>query len=136
MQNQSRKVALILDLCRAHYTNVNLTNVKFFYLPPFTFTTSITQPLDAGIINSMKCNYKKRLIHKLLLSYDVWEVENFEYLFNRLKNYCPIPNEVCYKDFVNADGLVTSRILKKSIINLLSSIWILKTLMWKITIMK
>ena len=83
----------------------------------------------------MKCNYKKRLIHKLLLSYETkiefkltlldalndiklawddvkqeavsncfnhcWkiklvnpenndEVENFEYLFNRLKNYCPI----------------------------------------------
>ena len=35
--------------------------------------------------------------------------ENFEYLFNRLKNYCLIPNEVCYKDFINADnGLVTS----------------------------
>ena len=103
----------------------------------------------------MKCNYKKNLIHKLLLSYetkikfkltlldalndiklawddvkqeivsncfnhcweiklvnpenDVGEVENFEYLFNRLKNYCPIPNEVCYEDFINADnGLVRS----------------------------
>ena len=40
---------------------------------------------------------------------DIGEVENFEYLFNRLKNYCPILNEVCYKDFINADnGLVTS----------------------------
>ena len=26
--------------------------------------------MDEGIINSMKCNYKKRLIHKLLLSYE------------------------------------------------------------------
>jgi len=67
MQNQSRKVALILDRCRAHYTNINLTNVDLLCLLPNT--TSKTQPLD-GIINSMKCNYKKRLIHKLLLSYE------------------------------------------------------------------
>jgi len=40
---------------------------------------------------------------------DVGEVEHFEYLFNRLKNYCPIRNEVCYKDFISSDnGLVTS----------------------------
>jgi len=63
MQNQLRKVALIPDRCRAHYTNINLTNVDLFYLQPNT--TSKTQPLDAGIINSMKCSYKKRLIHKL-----------------------------------------------------------------------
>ena len=36
----------------------------------YSSTTSKTQPLDVGIINSMKCNYKKRLIHKLLLSYE------------------------------------------------------------------
>ena len=34
MQNQSRKVALILDHCRTLYTNINLTNVELFYLPP------------------------------------------------------------------------------------------------------
>ena len=57
------KVALILDFCRAYYININLTNVELFYLPPNT--TSKTQPLDEEIINLMKCNYIKRLIHKL-----------------------------------------------------------------------
>ena len=56
MQNQSRKVTVILDRCRAHYTNINLTNVELFNLSPNT--ASKIQPLDAEMINSMKCNYK------------------------------------------------------------------------------
>ena len=43
------------------------------------------------------------------------EVENFKDLFNWLKNYCSIPNEVCYKDFIDADNeLVTNYTLSSN----------------------
>lgn len=69
MKHQNRKVALILDRCPAHPRNINnLTNVELYFLPPNT--TSITQPLDAGIINSMKCLYRRNLVKLLLVSYE------------------------------------------------------------------
>ena len=38
---------------------INLTNVRVHFLPPNT--TAFLQPCDAGIINSFKANYKKKL---------------------------------------------------------------------------
>jgi hypothetical protein len=47
-QKQNRKIALILDNCSSHtMEESSLTNIKLFFLPPNT--TSIGQPLDAGV---------------------------------------------------------------------------------------
>jgi len=98
MQIQSKIVILILDRCRAHYTNNKLTNVELFYFPPNT--TSKTQPLVAGIINSMKCNYKKRLINKLLLSYET-KIEFKLTLFDALNGIKLAWDDVGYETLSN-----------------------------------
>ena len=57
----SRKVALLIDNCSAHGTLENLpslSNVEVIFLPPNT--TSKLQPLDAGIIASLKLRYRKK----------------------------------------------------------------------------
>jgi hypothetical protein len=78
MQSKNRKVALILDRCPAHPKVAGLKNVELFFLPPNT--TSKTQPLDAGIINVMKRNYRKRLVHRMLACYE----NEMEFTFNLL----------------------------------------------------
>lgn len=66
MKDAGRSVCLVLDNCSAHHVeDVELTNVELKFLPPNC--TSLVQPLDQGIINSVKCAYRKRVIDKLLL---------------------------------------------------------------------
>jgi hypothetical protein len=56
MRKANRKVLVLLDNASVHDTSLNLSNVKFLYLPPNT--TSHLQPLDAGIIAFFKKQYK------------------------------------------------------------------------------
>lgn len=55
LQNQKKKIALILDNCTAH-PNLTFKNIQLFFLPPNT--TSIIQPLDQGIIKTFKTYYR------------------------------------------------------------------------------
>jgi hypothetical protein len=59
MKLQKRNVILLIDNASSH-TNESKSNVKIHYLPPNT--TSILQPMDAGIIWSFKTAYKKILL--------------------------------------------------------------------------
>ena len=68
MRIERRKVALIIDNCRAHPIVPNLTNVEVIYLPPNT--TSHTQPCDQRIIQALKVKYRSRLLTKFLDSLD------------------------------------------------------------------
>ncbi|XP_063598620.1 tigger transposable element-derived protein 6-like [Penaeus indicus] len=54
-----RKIALIIDNCPAHPTVSNLTNVQLVFLPPNT--TSILQPMDQGVIRSLKAYYRGKV---------------------------------------------------------------------------
>jgi len=74
MQQQQRKVALVLDNCPAH-PHFQLDNVKLVYLPPNA--TSATQPLDAGIIRCVKTFYRAELARKRLFSFEN-NVEQFD----------------------------------------------------------
>ena len=56
--SEKRKVALIIDNCKAHPIIDNLSNIKLVFLPPNT--TSVSQPMDQGIIRCLKANYRKR----------------------------------------------------------------------------
>ncbi len=51
MIKNNRKIALIVDNCTAH-PFVRLSNVKLIFLPPNT--TSRLQPMDMGVIHSIK----------------------------------------------------------------------------------
>ncbi|KAI6650731.1 hypothetical protein LOD99_7782 [Oopsacas minuta] len=67
MRFDDRKIAMILDNVSGH-PNLNLSHIKLFFLPPNT--TSMTQPMDAGIIKNLKHHYRRFLIRKRLLAVD------------------------------------------------------------------
>lgn len=69
MKLANRKILLLMDNCSPHVAATpKLGNVKVVFLPPNT--TSIGQPLDRGIINSFKVNYRKNLVRKLIARMD------------------------------------------------------------------
>ena len=58
-----RKIALIIDNCPAHLSISNLTIVQIIFLSPNT--TSILQPMDQGVIRSLKAHYRGRVVRLL-----------------------------------------------------------------------
>ena len=61
---QKRKICLLIDNASPHKIEMDkFSNIKIYFLPKNT--TSILQPLDAGIIYSFKSWYKKLLLRKL-----------------------------------------------------------------------
>ena len=68
---QKRQVILFLDNCTAHPPIDGLTNIRLAFLPPNT--TAKLQPLDQGIIRSLKALYRKKLLAKLISSLDKGE---------------------------------------------------------------
>ena len=67
MVSENRKIILFVDNCSAH-PFIELSNIKIVFLPPNT--TSRLQPMDAGVIHSLKSSYRQRLIKRLLVIYD------------------------------------------------------------------
>ncbi|KAI6647708.1 hypothetical protein LOD99_8549 [Oopsacas minuta] len=67
MRFDDRKIAMILDNFSGH-PNLNLSHIKLFFLPPNT--TSMTQPIDSGIIKNLKHHYSRFLVRKRLLAVD------------------------------------------------------------------
>ena len=63
-QRQRRKVALIIDNCPAHPKIKGLQAVILHFLPPNT--TSRTQPMDQGVIRTLKHHYRGLVIGKHL----------------------------------------------------------------------
>ena len=57
---QSRKVALLIDNFPAHPEIKNLTNINLILLPPNT--TFVLQPMDQGVIQSLKAHYRKKAV--------------------------------------------------------------------------
>lgn len=68
MVSQKRKIILFLDNCSAHGTYAemqdSLRNVKLAFFPPNT--TSHLQPLDQGIIQSLKVHYRAKLLRDVV----------------------------------------------------------------------
>ena len=57
--SQNRKVLLIVDNCPAHPEIGGLKAIESCFLAPNT--TSITQPVDQGVIRSLKVRYRSRM---------------------------------------------------------------------------
>lgn len=68
MKKKNKNVILFMDSVRSHVQEWDLSNVKVKYFPKNT--TSVSQPLDQGIIRSFKANYRKSIICRLINDYE------------------------------------------------------------------
>lgn len=67
-KSENRNVVLIVDNCPAHPRIDHLANLKLIFLPPNT--TSVSQPMDQGVIRSLKAHYRRRAVQMLIRSLD------------------------------------------------------------------
>lgn len=65
MVAEKRRVVLILDNCSAHNVEPQLSSVSLKFLP--ANTTAKSQPLDQGVIATVKALYKKRMCERVVL---------------------------------------------------------------------
>ena len=65
---EGRKIALIIDNCPAHPEIDNLQAVELIFLPPNT--TSKMQPMDHGVIRSLKAHYRAKVVKRYIASID------------------------------------------------------------------
>ena len=65
---EGRKIALLIDNCPAHPCVSDLTNVQLVPLPPNT--TSVLQPMDQGVIRSLKAHYRGRVVRRVCRALD------------------------------------------------------------------
>ena len=67
LQHKNRKILLLIDNCTAHVNiQQKLKNIKQVFLPPNS--TSVLQPMDQGVIRSLKSHFRKLLILKIIES--------------------------------------------------------------------
>lgn len=66
MRLQNRKIALLIDNCAAHNKIPVLNHLEVIFLPPNC--TSVLQPLDHGIIRSVKARNRTRMLQRILLN--------------------------------------------------------------------
>ncbi len=65
MQAQDRKILMVMDNMSTHHVGETYSNIELLFLPPNT--TPITQPMDQGIIHSVKCRYRRFLANMYLV---------------------------------------------------------------------
>ena len=63
-----RKAVLVINYYPADPQTEKIKSIKLFFLPPNT--TSQTQPMDQGVICSLKAEYCKNVVRKI-----IWNVE-------------------------------------------------------------
>ena len=61
---EGRKVALVIDNCTTHTNIDNLKSITFYFLP--RNATSCLQLIDQGLIRSLKCKYRTRIIRTII----------------------------------------------------------------------
>ena len=64
MIKEKQSIVMFIDNCRAHPVNLSFSNVKIIFLPENT--TSVLQPMDAGIIKCFKGYYRTRAARFLI----------------------------------------------------------------------
>ena len=66
---QGLQIALIIDNCPAHPGITGLEMINLTFLPPNT--TSKTQPMDQGVIRSLKAHYRAKLVRKQIANIEM-----------------------------------------------------------------
>ena len=67
-EKEQHKMVLIVDSWEAHPEIVGLRSFLFFFLPPNT--TPSLQPMDQGIIRSLKAKYRNKVVQKMIDAID------------------------------------------------------------------
>ena len=80
MRSSNRKIILIVNNCAAH-PHVERRNIKLVFLQ--------LQPCDAGSIQAVKLQYRKKLLGKIAFAFD--EVESASSLKPRKSQYLMLP---------------------------------------------
>ena len=65
---EGRKVALVIDNSTAHPITGNLKSITLYFLHPNK--TSCLQPMDQGVIRSLKCKYRTPIIKMIINAID------------------------------------------------------------------
>ena len=63
-----KKIALLIDNRLAQPPASDLTNFQLVFLPPNT--TSVLQPMDQGVLRSLKAHYRHRVVRRLCRALD------------------------------------------------------------------
>ena len=64
LEKENWKFALIIDNCTTHPGIKGLKAIDLFFLPPNT--TSALQPMDQGVILSVKARYRTKVVQKMI----------------------------------------------------------------------
>ncbi len=64
MIKKKRSILIFIDNCKAHPVNLSFLNIKIIFLP--ANTTSVLQPMDAGIIKCFKGYYRTHMARSLI----------------------------------------------------------------------
>ena len=67
-ERENSILVLIVDSCTTHPSVEGLKAIKLVFLPPNT--TSKTQPMDQGVIHSLKAKYRKKIIQRFIRAVD------------------------------------------------------------------
>ncbi|XP_031336955.1 tigger transposable element-derived protein 4-like [Photinus pyralis] len=68
LEKRKRKILLLVDNCPAHPKVLNLKRIELIFLPPNV--TAVLQPMDQGVIRSLKSHYRQQLLFKLIRALD------------------------------------------------------------------
>ena len=81
------RALLLIDNAPSHPSQMQLVNrdVKAFFLPPNV--TSILQPMDQGVLQNMKLNYRKMLLQFLIEREDCSILEKMKNITIKDANY-------------------------------------------------
>lgn len=74
LRHSKKKILLLVDNCPAHPNVEGLSAIKLCFLPPNT--TSVLQPLDQGIIKSLKVHFRKFQVTKMIEAAELGTVFN------------------------------------------------------------
>ena len=90
-ESQIRKVLLIVDNFPAHPEMGDLKAIELCFLP--LNPTSVTQPVDQGVIRSLKAKYHSRMIQQIIKPIDANKVySKSEYI------RCHVMLTICWED--------------------------------------
>jgi hypothetical protein len=64
MKKQQRNILLCLDHAPCHPSDISLSNIELLFFP--ANTTSLSQPLDQGVIHVFKVQYRKCLVKHII----------------------------------------------------------------------